>query len=95
MVSNFGIDFCMNSGAKKIFDDIFAIPTRKNIPWADIESLLLSVGATRTEGRGSRVKFELNGVTTLFHRPHNPKTARPYQVEAAREFLTKCGVGNE
>lgn len=84
----------MNSGARKTLEAIFANPTRKNIPWAEIESLLISVGASRTEGRGSRVKFELNGVTVLFHRPHNPKTARPYQVEAARNFLTNCGVSN-
>ena len=50
------------------------------------------MGAEVTEGSGSRVKFDLNGQTVSFHRPHNPKTARVYQVTIAREFLEDNGV---
>ena len=62
------------------------------MPWEDIESLLLAVGAVLSEGSGSRVKFDLNGQTVAFHRPHKPKTARAYQIAIAREFLEDNGV---
>lgn len=35
-------------------------------------------GARIIEGRGSRVRFELNGVIATFHRPHPQKEAKPY-----------------
>jgi hypothetical protein len=60
--------------------------------WDDLESLLKAAGALVTEGDGSRVKFDLNGVTAAFHRPHKPKTVRGYQVQIAREFLESIGV---
>ena len=44
------------------------------------------------EGRGSRVRFELNGVIGTFHRPHPHKEAKAYQVRDARTFLTQAGV---
>ena len=48
---------------------IFAEPTKANIRWAAIESLLLHHGAAVREGSGSRVAVRLNGVQTVFHRP--------------------------
>jgi len=71
---------------------VFSVPVPKGLPWDDIESLLIATGATSTEGDGSRVKFDKNGVTVAFHRPHKPKTARAYQVTLAREFLESIGV---
>ena len=82
----------MNSKARKTLQAIFAVPTRKSLAWADIEALFVALGATVTEGDGSRVKFDLKGKTAAFHRPHNPGTARAYQVELAREFLMRLGV---
>ncbi len=82
----------MNSKTKRILKEIFDSPTKKNLAWDDIESLFIALGATISEGNGSRVKFDINGMTVAFHRPHNPKTARAYQIELAREFLTKIGV---
>ena len=82
----------MNSRNRKTLQAIFADPTSKTLPWADIEALFVALGATVVEGRGSRVKFDMAGKTAAFHRPHNPKTARAYQVELARDFLVKVGV---
>ena len=82
----------MNSKARKTLQAIFSDPTSKTLPWADIEALLVSLGAKVTEGNGSRVKFDLHGKTAALHRPHHPKTARAYQVELVREFLAKVGV---
>ena len=82
----------MNSKQKKTLKAIFDTPPPKGMPWEDIESLLVAIGATVTEGSGSRVKFDLNGQTVAFHRPHKPKTARAYQIAIAREFLENNGV---
>ena len=60
----------MNSKQRKTLEAIFADPVRSGIPWADIESLFVALGAEITEGRGSRVRISLNGVLATFHRPH-------------------------
>ncbi|QGM47975.1 addiction module toxin, HicA family [Methylocystis heyeri] len=36
----------------------------------DIESLLIALGAERSEGRGSHIRFLLGGAEAVFHRPH-------------------------
>ena len=82
----------MNSRHKKTLQAVFGTPLPKGMPWADLEALLIAVGATVTEGGGSRVKFDKDGITVAFHRPHRPKTARAYQVAIAREFLENIGI---
>ncbi len=82
----------MNNKHRKTLKALFGDPPPKGMPWEDIESLLLAVGAVLSEGSGSRVKFDLNGQTVAFHRPHKPKTARAYQIAIAREFLEDNGV---
>jgi hypothetical protein len=82
----------MNNKHRKTLQAVFGSPVPKGMPWADIESLLIAAGATAAEGDGSRVKFDANGITVAFHRPHKPKTARAYQVALAREFLESTGV---
>ena len=59
---------------------------------ARIESLLIALGSEVIEGRGSRVRFVLNGVVASFHRPHPAKEAKPYQIRDARSFLEQVGV---
>ena len=44
------------------------------------------------EGVFSALQFDLEGRTIVYHRPHHPRTARAYQVEATRDFLTKLGI---
>ena len=82
----------MNSKHKKTLKALFDSPPPTGMPWADIESLFVALGASVGEGSGSRVKFDLNGETIAFHRPHKPKTARVYQIALAREFLENIGV---
>lgn len=71
---------------------IFATPTRANIKWRDIEALFRHHGATITEGRGSRVRVELNGVRATIHRPHPRPDANKGTVESVRKFLTEAGI---
>ncbi len=82
----------MNKRHTRTLNAIFRIPVPMTLKWRQIESLLMACGAESIEGRGSRVRFELNGVTATFHRPHNKKEARPYQVRDVRHFLQEAGI---
>ena len=82
----------MNSAQRGTLEAIFANPTPSNLAWRQIEGLFVALGAQIIEGRGSRVRFELNGVIASFHRPHPHKEAKPYQVRDAREFLIQAGI---
>ena len=82
----------MNSKHAKTLAAIFEKPTPATLEWARIESLLMGVGCTVIEGKGSRVKFCHGTTVASFHRPHPAKEAKAYQVEDARAFLTLIGV---
>ncbi|MYE55029.1 MAG: type II toxin-antitoxin system HicA family toxin [Chloroflexi bacterium] len=82
----------MNSRQRETLNEIFRNPVPKTLEWRRIESLFISLGARVIEGRGSRVRFELNGVIATFHRPHPQREAKPYQVRAARTFLQRTGI---
>lgn len=82
----------MNAKHAKTLRSVFARPTPATLEWARIEALLIAVGCRLIEGRGSRARFEFNGMIAAFHRPHPAKEAKPYQVEQARDFLTAIGV---
>ena len=72
--------------------DIFEDPVRSDVSWADIESLLRSLGAEITEGRGSRVRIALNGVRAVFHRPHPAPATDKGALKSMRRFLRAAGV---
>ncbi len=74
---------------------IFTKPPLVNIPWRDIESLLIALGANISEGRGSRVRIELKGEDAVFHRPHPEKETDKGAVVAMRRFLENVGVKDE
>lgn len=82
----------MNSKNRKTLVEIFAEPVNGNLEWGKIEALLVSLGAERTERKGSAVSFFLNGVRADFHRPHPDKAALRYRVKDVRKFLTMAGI---
>jgi hypothetical protein len=82
----------MNKRHGKTLNAIFRTPVPATLKWRHIESLFVACGAKSIEGRGSRVRFELNGITATFHRPHGQKEARSYQVRDARRFLEEAGI---
>lgn len=82
----------MKAAHQRTLTAIFSSPTPTSLAWREIENLFVALGAQVIEGRGSRVRFELNGVIGTFHRPHPHKEAKPYQVRDARTFLTQAGV---
>ena len=71
---------------------VFERPTRVNVPWREIETMLKAVGATVVEGRGSRIRVELGGQSQTFHRPHPQKEADPAAVRSASALLQSVGV---
>lgn len=77
---------------QKTLRDIFADPVRPNINWADIESLLMALGAERAKGSGSRIRFALNGIRATFHRPHPQKETDRGAVKSVRRFLEEGGI---
>jgi hypothetical protein len=82
----------MRGKQQKTLRAIFSDPVRANILWADVEALLLSLGAERDEGSGSRVRFALNGIRAVFHRPHPQKEAGKGMVKSVRRFLEEGGI---
>ncbi len=86
----------LNRKQTKLVESVFAVPTRANIKFADIEKLLMSLGATKIEGSGSRVGFVMpNGLKWEAHRPHPRKEAKKYQIESLRDFLNKLEISDE
>ena len=86
----------MNKKHRKTLEAIFTKPTLATIKFADIEKLLLGLGAELTEGSGSRVVFRMpNNLKFEANRPHTQKEAKKYQVENLREYLERLGVKNE
>jgi len=82
----------MNKRHQNTLSDIFRTPVPTTLEWRGIEALFMALGARSIEGRGSRVRFELNNVVATFHRPHPQKEAKPYQVRDARRFLQQAGI---
>ncbi len=82
----------MNSKQRKVLQTIYTDPVLSSITWNDIESLLLSLGAEKREGSGSRVGFSLNGVDIIVHRPHPRKETDKGAVKSIRKFLSNAGV---
>ncbi len=85
----------MNRKHQKTLRTIFSVPTAASIKFADIEKLMVALGAEINEGNGSRMSFELNEQKLFVHRPHPAKEAKKYQVELFREFLQAAGVTDE
>ena len=82
----------MNSKHRRTLEIVFTDPVSATVNWANIEGLLIAVGATVIEGRGSRVRFAFGVEAADFHRPHPSKEAKRYQVREARDFLERIGV---
>jgi hypothetical protein len=82
----------MKKKHKKTLEAIFKRPTQGGISWKDIEALLINLGASISEGMGSRVRIELHGEDAVFHRPHPEKETDKGAVASMRRFLENAGV---
>ena len=82
----------MNSRVRKTYNDIYKEPVQSGVKWNDVEAMLLALGARISEGSGSRVRIELNGVRAVFHRPHPENTTDKGAVKSVRKLLDNAGV---
>lgn len=87
MVSKSATISTVEAKHRKTIAAIFAKPTKANIKFGDIESLVRALGGEVREGDGSRVVLELFGTREYTHRPHPGKEAKKYIVEKIREWL--------
>jgi len=77
---------------RKVLEVVFSDPVRADIAWRDIEALFRALGATISEGRGSRVHVKPGEVWASFHRPHPRKETDRGAVRAVRDFLNNAGI---
>jgi len=82
----------MNKKQRQTLERIFEKPERSDIPWPDIESLFIALGAEISEGKGSRVRVILSDVKAVFHRPHPQRVTNQSTIRSVRRFLIESGV---
>lgn len=82
----------MGSKQQKTWKAIFANPVQSNVRWKDIENLFTSLGAQISEGSGSRVRVELNGIKAVFHRPHPTPETDKGALMSVRKFLCNARI---
>jgi hypothetical protein len=85
----------MNNKRRKTLADIFTDPVPPDILWADIVKLFEALGATVTQGRGSRVSVLLNDQRAVFHEPHPERETDKGAVKSVRDFLVNAGITPE
>jgi hypothetical protein len=82
----------VNKKQRRTLEAIYKTPISSNIPWKDIESLLLALGSEISEGSGSRIRIKLNGERAVFHRPHPKPETDKGAINSMRKFLSNAGV---
>lgn len=84
----------MRKSHKRTLAAIFAQPTRADVSYDAVKSLLVSLGAEFSEGRGSRVKFYFknSGLYIQIHRPHPRKEMPKWAIEQIRQTLDEAGM---
>jgi HicA toxin of bacterial toxin-antitoxin, len=85
----------MDNKHRKTLTDVFTNPVPADIPWTDIIKLLTALGATITQGKGSRVRVLLNGQRAVFHEPHPERETDRGAVKSVRDFLINAGIESE
>jgi len=82
----------MNRKHRSTLKRIFEKPERSDIPWKDIEAMIVALGGEISEGQGSRVRIFLNGTRAVFHRPHPKRITAKGAVKSVRRFLREAEV---
>ena len=64
-----------------------------NLDWADIEALLVELGADLRERAGSRVRFRFpDGTRAVFHEPHPTRETGRATVRQVMNLLKRMGI---
>jgi hypothetical protein len=70
VIAKGNINSSMNLKQRRTLERVFAQPVPATLAWDDVESLFWALGATITQGSGSRVRVVLNDASAVFHVPH-------------------------
>jgi HicA toxin of bacterial toxin-antitoxin, len=92
MQYRFMVSFIMKRKHRITLEQIFARPVSGSIRWADIEALLVALGAEVSEREGSRIGVCLFGQIRVFHRPHPSPDTDKGAVASLRKWLEENGV---
>ena len=71
----------------RTIEQIYSHPVSGNIPWKDIKSLFVGLGADVSERAGSRVVVLLFKEVRVFHRPHPSPNTDKGAVVSIRKWL--------
>lgn len=82
----------MNSKQQKTLKSLFDNPIKRNIKWADVESLIAGVHGQINQGNGSRIRIVLGEQSLNIHTPHPHKELKPYQIRAIRQLFIEQGL---
>jgi hypothetical protein len=85
----------MNAKHRRTLRTIFSRPVPSNVRWTEIEALLVALGAKRSEGRGARVRFLLNGAEAVFHHPHPRPETDKGAIARVRQFLESARISHD
>lgn len=82
----------LNKKQARVLEQLYEKPTRSDMKWTDIISLLTACGAKISQREGSRVCIKLGNQRAVFHNPHPQKETVKGAVEDMREFLQNAGI---
>lgn len=80
----------MNHKHRKTLHALFAHPEPANLAPADVEHVLVDLGAELKERNGAKFSVTLNGRTANFH--HASHSLPKDEVRALRKYLEAAGV---
>ena len=77
---------------QKTLELVFKRPVSGSVPWSDIKSLFIGLGADVSERAGSRVAVVLFDEVRVFHRPHPSPDTDKGAVASIRKWLEENEV---
>lgn len=77
----------MNAKQKKTWESIFRDPI-KPVRWANVVSLIKTLGGKVLKGSGSKRSLLLGENEMFIHEPHPGNELKRYQIKQLREFLS-------
>jgi predicted RNA binding protein YcfA (HicA-like mRNA interferase family) len=83
------------SKKEKLLKKFLEIPPKKDLTFNELETLLVSCGYIKLEGKGSAVKFyhEENDNLINLHKPHPSNILKTYLVKQIQEKLKEVCNG--
>ncbi|AIR61973.1 hexulose-6-phosphate synthase [Cedecea neteri] len=90
-IMGYGKDYLRNKHHQTLIQ-IFTKPVPFGVKWQDVERLILAPGGDVSPGRGSRIRFQLNGSIAHYHRPHPSPETDKGAITNLKECFESIGV---